>query len=56
MTGASSPSRSPRAPERPWRRAAAWLAFLGPFFFASYGFANWLAAQRSSVGAVVFEW
>ena len=41
---------------RPWRRAAAWLAFLGPFFFASYGFANWLASHRVGVGAIVFEW
>ena len=31
---------------RPWRLSLAWLAFLGPFFFASYGFANWSAAQR----------
>ena len=28
---------------RPWRRALLWLALLGPFFFASYGFANWMA-------------
>src|SRR5688572_516111 len=41
---------------RPWRRAFAWLAFLGPFFFASYGFANWLASRRSDVGAVAFDW
>jgi len=37
-------------------RAAAWLAFLGPFFFASYGFANWLASRRAHVGAIVFPW
>jgi protein-tyrosine phosphatase len=41
---------------RPWRRAIAWLAFLGPFFFASYGFANWLASRRAEVGAIVFGW
>ncbi len=41
---------------RPWRRAIAWLAFLGPFFFASYGFANWLASRRSDVGVVAFDW
>ena len=34
----------------------AWLSFLGPFFFASYGFANWLASTRTDVGAVVFAW
>jgi hypothetical protein len=32
---------------RPWRRAIAWLLVLGPFFFASYGFATWVTAQRS---------
>jgi protein-tyrosine phosphatase/membrane-associated phospholipid phosphatase len=41
---------------RPWRRALAWLLFLGPFFFATYGFANWLASRREGVGAVVFAW
>lgn len=41
---------------RPWRRALAWLLLLGPFFFATYGFANWLASQREGVGAVVFAW
>jgi hypothetical protein len=29
----------------PWRRALAWLAFLGPFFFATYAFAIWTASQ-----------
>jgi protein-tyrosine phosphatase len=41
---------------RPWRRALLWLAFLGPFFFASYGFANWLASRRETVAAIVFDW
>lgn len=41
---------------RPWGRAAAWLAFLGPFFFASYGFATWWTAQRHEVPFVVFDW
>lgn len=45
----------PEAP-RPWRRALGWLAFLGPFFFATYGLANWLASRRADVGAVVFDW
>ena len=44
------------APDRPWRRAALWLLFLGPFFLITYGFANWLASRRSDVGAIVFEW
>jgi len=47
---------APAAPDRPWGRALAWLAFLGPFFFATYGFATWLTAQRAHVGAVVFGW
>ena len=41
---------------RPWKQAATWLAFLAPFFYLSYGFANHLASQRSGVGAVVFDW
>src|SRR5262245_33120630 len=40
----------------PWRRALAWLAFLGPFFFLSYGLANWAAGQRADVPSVVFDW
>src|SRR5207248_122646 len=42
--------------ERPWREAALWLAVLGPFFFLSYGFANWVAAHRAQVGSLVFAW
>ena len=45
-----------RAPARPWKRGLAWLAFLGPFFFASYGLANWIAGQRSAVGSIAFAW
>lgn len=41
---------------RPWRRGVLWLLFLGPFFFASYGFANWAALQRDEVGVLHFEW
>lgn len=41
---------------RPWGRAVAWLAFLGPFFFLSYGFANWVAAQRADVPSLAFAW
>jgi hypothetical protein len=40
----------------PWRRAAAWLLFLGPFFFATYGLATWLTTQRAHVGSIVFGW
>ena len=45
-----------QASGRPWKRAALWLLFLGPFFLATYGGANWLASRRSDVGAIVFEW
>jgi PAP2 superfamily. len=41
---------------RPWRRALLWLAVLGPFFFASYGFANWMAARQPVVPVLVFGW
>lgn len=41
---------------RPWRRAAAWLALLAPFFYLSYGLANHLAAARASVPSVAFDW
>ena len=46
----------PFAGGRPWRRAAAWLAFLGPFFFLTYGFANWWTGRLPHVGSVVFGW
>jgi len=42
--------------QRPWKRAAAWLALLGPLFYASYGFANWWASTRAAVPSIVFEW
>lgn len=41
---------------RPWGRAAGWLAVLGPFFFLSYGFANWWTGRLPHVGSVVFGW
>lgn len=46
----------PPAVRRPWKRAAAWLAFLGPFFYLSYGYANHMAAQRVGVPSIVFGW
>jgi len=39
-----------------WKRAVVWLVLLAPFFFASYGFATWLTAQRDDVGTFVFAW
>jgi protein-tyrosine phosphatase/membrane-associated phospholipid phosphatase len=43
-------------PSRPWPRALVWLLCLGPFFFASYGFATWVTSQRADVGVIVFAW
>ena len=39
-----------------WKRAAAWLALLGPLFYVAYGFANWWAATRAAVPTLVFAW
>ncbi|MEK1907212.1 MAG: phosphatase PAP2/dual specificity phosphatase family protein [Pseudomonas sp.] len=39
-----------------WKRGVLWLLLLAPLFFASYSFANWLTAQRSDVGSLVFAW
>lgn len=44
---------------RPWKQALAWLAFLGPFFYLSYGIANYLALlryQQQGLPAIVFDW
>lgn len=41
---------------RPWKRAAAWLALLGPLFYAAYGFANGWAASRAFVPTLAFDW
>ncbi len=38
------------------KRGLFWLLFLGPFFFISYGFANWVSSLRSHVGSIVFDW
>ncbi len=43
--------------EQPLRwRAALWLLLLGPFFFISYGGANWFASTQEHVGYIVFDW
>jgi hypothetical protein len=41
---------------RPWLRALIWLAFLGPFFFLTYNFANAAASRRAHVAVVMFPW
>lgn len=39
-----------------WGRSIAWLLFLGPFFFLSYGYTNHLAAERGVADALFFGW
>ncbi|AGS22934.1 phosphatase PAP2/dual specificity phosphatase family protein [Rhizobium etli] len=38
------------------KRAALWLVFLAPFFYLTYGGANWLASQRAHVPNIAFGW
>lgn len=38
------------------RRAVAWLLFLGPFFYLTYGTANWLASLHDDVPNLAFNW
>ncbi len=55
---AGAEGRPLMAPREPGvlKRAVLWLLFLGPFFFASYGLANWLTSQRGDVGSLAFDW
>ncbi len=41
---------------RLWLRAVVWLAFLGPFFFLTYNYANAAASWRTSVPVLLFPW
>lgn len=38
------------------RRAILWLMFLGPFFYLTYGTANWLASLHDDVPDLAFSW
>ena len=55
MIGADVPGVPP-IDARPWGRAIAWLVFLAPFFFVTYGAANAIAVKRSYVPSIVFAW
>ncbi len=39
-----------------FKRGLIWLLLLGPFFFVSYGLANWITGQRDDVASLVFAW
>jgi protein-tyrosine phosphatase len=53
-----SEPQAPRAEKTSplWGRSVAWLLFLGPFFFLSYGYANQLAEDRGITDALFFGW
>ncbi len=51
---AAVPAASP--PVLFWRRSIAWLLFLGPFFFLSYGYANRVAASAGVTNSLFFAW
>ena len=55
MIGTVAAAARPVEP-RPWLRALCWLAFLAPFFYATYGAANSFAASQSEVPSIVFAW
>ena len=50
------PTTIPQREPLPWRRSIAWLLFLGPFFFLSYGFANWWTGHHTTPGVLAFDW
>jgi membrane-associated phospholipid phosphatase len=39
-----------------WKRGALWLAFLGPFFFITYGWLNVMTSHRADVHVMVESW
>jgi protein-tyrosine phosphatase len=55
MSMAEAPTPA-SASARPWKRGVAWLFFLGPFFFLSYGFSNHLAAERGLATSLYYAW
>ena len=44
------------ASPRPWKRAIAWLLFLGPWFFLTYGLCNQFAARLDFVPSYYAGW
>jgi protein-tyrosine phosphatase len=45
-----------RPESRPFLLSLLWLAALTPFFFLTYGFANWLTSVRHNVPSLAFGW
>lgn len=43
-------------PPLEWGRSVAWLLFLAPFFFLSYGYSNQLAAENGVTESFYFAW
>ncbi|AVP96985.1 serine/threonine protein phosphatase [Ahniella affigens] len=41
---------------RHWRLGAKWLAFLGPFFYVTYGLSNYVASLREPILSFVMAW
>jgi hypothetical protein len=41
---------------RPWKEAMLSILFLGPFFFISYGIANWISTLRNVSESFYFDW
>jgi len=39
-----------------WKRGLCWLAFLGPFFFLTYGVTNYITGLRGNAGVYVYDW
>jgi protein-tyrosine phosphatase len=46
----------PKAEPRPFLLSGLWLAALAPFFFLTYGFANWVTGFRHNVPSLAFGW
>jgi hypothetical protein len=45
-----------KAERRPFLLSFLWLAALTPFFFLTYGFANWVTSLRHDVPSLAFGW
>ena len=55
MDGVAASARSPDR-RAVFRAAALWLACLAPFFYLTYGTANWLASLKPAVPNLAFGW